>query len=295
MELKITRSITRRQESQLKVLYENCLAADPVSVTPLASAKDLAGIVTFLLYDGEELAAFLSSYEVDEETLEINAFTSPAWRKKGCFAHLYQAMLAEYPEEKRRDITFQCDERSKDVQGFLSHLACPFEETEYLLVCRDPRSKFPTGLKKPDPRILEFSISGCGDLDLLAKVHAHVFDQSEEESREFLNEIKVIPGIRYQLISYHGIPAGIYFLQVTMERTYLFGFGIVPEIQGKGYSDVIMRHIFHNLPMFCTEVTVQVSKSNERAFHVYQKYGFEISEALSIYHMPADYAGKAME
>ena len=285
MELKITTSITRRQERELARLYQECLDKDPVSVTPLSSAKDIAGIVTFLLYDGETMTAFLSSYEVDEETLEINAFTHPAYRRQGCFRRLYGEMLKYYPEENRQDITFQCDERSEDVKGFLSHMGCRFEETEYLMVCKDPRSHVPKKLDKPDPRILEFAITGCGDLDLLAQVHAHVFDQPVEESRAFLDDIKGIPGIRYELISYHNIPAGLFFLQVTMERTYLFGFGIVPEIQGKGYSDVIMRHVFHNLPMFCTEVTVQVSGSNERALHLYKKFGFEVSEALSIYHM----------
>lgn len=288
MEIKVLKTINHTIDRLITGLYSECIAVDPVSVTPLATLKEIDGVMTVVLYEDNRLAAYLSSYEIDDESIEIQAFTHPDCRQRGFFKALFEEWKKNYAPERRKHITFQCDERSAAVRGFIEHNGCILEDTEYMLVCDNPKDHIDNDLEHPDPRILEFEVIGCGDLELLAKVHAHVFDQSLEESQDFLNDIKVIPDIRYQLILYHKIPAGIFFLRPSLKSTYLFGLGIIPELQGKGYSDIVMRNVFRNLPVFCTQVCVQVGKDNERALHVYQKNGFEIKEALSIYHFPEE-------
>jgi len=59
-------------------------------------------------------------------------------------------------------------------------------------------------------------------------------------------------------------------------RIMLHHFGIMPQYQGKGLSDILMRESLGFVREKGAQVKLEVHSSNQKAINLYQKYGFKL-------------------
>lgn len=66
-------------------------------------------------------------------------------------------------------------------------------------------------------------------------------------------------------------------------RILLHHFGILPEYQGKGYSELLLKEALQYVKKTGLQVKLEVHSSNIRAINLYNKFGFKHLTGYEIY------------
>jgi ribosomal protein S18 acetylase RimI-like enzyme len=66
-------------------------------------------------------------------------------------------------------------------------------------------------------------------------------------------------------------------------RILLHHFGILPEFQGKGYSELLLKEALRYVKKSGLQVKLEVHSSNIRAINLYNKFGFKHLMGYEIY------------
>lgn len=112
------------------------------------------------------------------------------------------------------------------------------------------------------------------DADLLSKLHPQIFKHqvwTEDDFRTLLT-LSTIEGI---LMLKDEKPIGYIIWQNTPDESEIITFGIIPSFQKRGYGQILYSQ-FEEMKFLqqTTKILLEVSATNQRALHFYEKNGF---------------------
>ena len=117
----------------------------------------------------------------------------------------------------------------------------------------------------------------------LARIHALVFGWPIPLSRTYVRESLADPScLGYQLF-YLGKRVGCFLLTLSETTACLSGFGLYQRYRGIGLARPALAAVCACLPPEIRRLDVQVSESNEAAFHLYRSSGFADHARLDQY------------
>ena len=234
----------------------------------------------FLLYEQEELVSFLSLFVPTGQEAEVSACTLPGHRRKGYFGLLLDEAGREAAKYGIRDLLFVCEAQSRDGKSALSALRAEYRFTEYALRYRGA-SKDAEGLRTPRIRLRE---ADKEDLEAVIAMSQAIFHDSPDDARSWaLRAFEAKDRVQY-IALLENQPVGMASVYTEEGEAWIFGLGILPGYQGKGLGGEMLDQLIERTKGRGIEnIAIEVDSTNESAFHLYTKHGFETETAFE-YH-----------
>jgi ribosomal protein S18 acetylase RimI-like enzyme len=283
-----TNMLTEHQQRKLISLQDACNRIEDLHNDTLLTNKfnlDRAMPCFFLGYseDSERsrapgaLAAFLSLFHMEPQVMEITAFTSPGSRRNGYFTELFQAAMRQVRMLDVSTLLFQIESNSSSGMATLraAFPAATFSHSEYLLSCtsRPGDGMQPLRMVRVDRDII----------DLAVDIAVQTFRSDCDAERSHLEAV-IDSGVDDAFIAYDGDEAiGICNRTLTEDSANLFGLGIKPSAQHRGYGKRMLSTMVRQMLDERTKVTLEVDTANPSALNLYLHGGFAIEFRTDYY------------
>jgi ribosomal protein S18 acetylase RimI-like enzyme len=234
----------------------------------------------FLYYEDGRLIGVLSLYTFGRGEAETSAMVHPDERRKGIFRALVGAGIDELRRRAIPKLIFFCDHESQSGIAALEALGAQYSYSEYKMVLGEPR--IPASF---DER-LRVERAGRGDADDVARIIALCFGAEEASMRQGLYKNIESESDRYIIARLDGSPIGALNLQLDEKGGGIYGFGVLPELRGRGYGrQILARTIEYALAEGHRPIFLEVAPENERALGLYQSVGFRETHRYDYYVM----------
>lgn len=283
MELHSTNRLTERQAAQIRELERACRECDGSK-----QESFLSGALNFfqkmdcffLLCDGEELCGFLSVFAPAQDTAEVSACVLPSARKKGCFNALFAAARRELEKYGIETVLFVHEASGRDGGEAIRKRGLALERSEYLMACGKETAAAPAA----DPADFSVRRAGRGDFERMAALNAEVFGDSGEDSRSMVKSTLESEEIFSYVAFLRDRPIGVCSVNFEGPQPSVFGLGIAPEFQGKGYGRALLNRVMRSARKIRPgELTLEVDSANPRALRLYATSGFAVKAQYDYY------------
>ncbi len=236
----------------------------------------------FLLYEDNKLVSFISLFVPTQEEAEVSAFTLPAYRRRGCFKHLLAQAVEEVRKYNIPGLLFVCEPQSKDGTEALKRLDAELDFTEYFLRCGDPSVL-------PDPQAaaeVRLHRAEPKDLEAMVKLNQDIFNDDYEDAKRFVSNCFEAHN-RFQYIALLSEkPIGMGSVYDENGEAYIYGLGVLPSHQGKGYGRAILSLMLKDMKRSGMDnIVMEVESTNQNALSLYRKSGFEVEATFNYYRM----------
>ncbi len=107
---------------------------------------------------------------------------------------------------------------------------------------------------------------------------------------QFKYELNDNPYSRMFVIEVDGNIIAYYGIWITFEECQITTIAVEDHYKGHGYGSRMMEHLENEArEAFCERISLEVRVSNEKALHMYEKYGFEvINKRIGYYEAPRE-------
>lgn len=225
----------------------------------------------FLYYEDGALVGFLPLFSFNSTEAEMSGMVHPEYRRRGIFAALYGEARAECQRRGFSKILLIVEAASPAGQAFAHSLGASYDHSEYAMVLEEPR--MPACLMEDR---LHFRSAAPDDLPLLAHITARVFDLPENEVSWYSAERLERADHGLYVGELDGEVIGKIDVSFSAHGGLIYGFGVLPEYQGRGYGrQILARTIQEILARGKPDITLEVSVTNKNALSLYQTCGFK--------------------
>lgn len=226
------------------------------------------------------LVSVISMFMPTSDEAEISAYTLPEYRRKGYFKMLLDEAIKEMTKYNIPDLVFVCESQSNDGKGAIEKLKSEFDFTEYLLRYRDYLNDMEVR-RIPEVKLYE---SKKEDFEAIINLSQEIFNESYDDAKSMINKsfesenrIQYIAMLDEKLI-------GMGSDSFENDETSIFGLGVSPQYQGKGFGGAILKLILADLKNRGREnITIDFDSTNKNAFNLYRKCGFEVETSFDYY------------
>jgi ribosomal protein S18 acetylase RimI-like enzyme len=232
----------------------------------------------FLYYEDGMLVGYLNvdSHGVLEK--ELTGMVHPGYRRRGIF----RALLAEAKEECNRrgvqKLILVCEHISRSGQAFVQAIGANHDFSEHEMVLGTLRERPPA-----NPR-LRIRKADSKDREALAFVHATSFGDDIEGSRSYIDKCLQRPWSTFYLGLLGAEPVGCLRLDDLGQETGIYGFGVRPEYQGRGYGRQMLEEAIRIIRAESQKgIMLDVETDNTNAVGLYLSCGFEIRTTYGYY------------
>ncbi len=234
----------------------------------------------YLLYENNQLVSLISMFIPTGEEAEISAYTLPEYRRKGYFKKLLDEATKEITKYNISDLVFVCEPQSNDGIEAIKKLEAEFDFTEYFL--RHKGSLNDMEVRRVSE--IELHKAKKKDLEAIISLSQEIFNDNYDDAKsmvtksfEAVNRMQYIAVLGEKLI-------GMGSVSIENDEASIFGLGVVPKCQGKGFGRQILNLILVDLKDKGIEnITIEVDSTNENAFKLYKKCGFEVETSFNYY------------
>ncbi|GAA4652882.1 GNAT family N-acetyltransferase [Anaerocolumna aminovalerica] len=286
MHLEKLHQLDKQQKIEVKKLVSKCLTADGLS-RELYLDNDMNLYENldsfFLLYDQKQLVSVLTIFQMNEREAEISGYTLPDKRKKGYFTALLNAAEEELLDFDIYDMVFVAEPNSTSGKMAALSLGASFIKSEYLLRLKleDYTKKYSEFLSN-----LNFIVKPLTSKDIMqaAYIHSEIFKTEFQESEELIQNILESDCMVCYGAKLEEELIGICNVNYGKNKASIFGYGVIPRFQGKGYGKGLINYVLRQLIKDkVSEVTLQVSSNSKNAMKIYNYLGFQIVTQYDYY------------
>lgn len=240
--------------------------------------KDIKSI--FLAYQKEKLIGFLFMFVPTQQEAEIYAYTLPEYRQCGIFRNLLEKAQAELINHNIHDILIVCEKGFLHGKEITKKVNAEYEFTEYALkYIQNDNSILKDKLYRA-----KLCTPTLEDLEELVSMSQLIYEENYEDSKSMILNTLESESRNQYTIMFNNRFIGIGGANEEDNEISIFGLGILPEYQGKGFGRELLYQIISDLlKKNHKNITLEVNSNNERAFNLYRSSGFEIKTAFDYY------------
>lgn len=267
-----TNTLTREQIRQIKELEKTCQEHEGLKRSVSLSNEinfDQSIDCFYLLYEEDRLTAFLSLFIPLEEEAEVSAYTLPGQRKKGYFHLLFKKAAEELEKYKIHKILFVHEPPGMDAKRVLETLRTEYAYSEYLMAF--DRAGF-----QKHGGVLRLELSVVTDVPEIAALDSELFGNDYEESVSIIQKSLDSPTIKVYSAFLGNERIGLCNANTENGNSSIFGVGISPGYQGKGYGREMLHLLLEQLMRESGGITLEVSSTNNIAYRLYLTSGFHV-------------------
>ncbi|SHJ23478.1 GNAT family N-acetyltransferase [Parasporobacterium paucivorans] len=242
MDTVVTGTLTPKQLDEINNLINLCKSEDNME-TPVFLESDMNEFPDFpcffLIYDGSQLAGFISVFIPDPFECEVYAYTRPDYRGKGCFKTLFRMVKEQLDIFDIPTVMFvNCPESRIGVMALIS-IGASFHNSDYILKYDSSQLPVPGHFLNLEP-FTEDGVTGY---------------------RTFLD----------------GRYIGECFIDDSLGSSTIYSFEIHPALRGMGYGrETLLLVLEELLASGRDNIILHLSGSNKAAYRLYTTNGFQI-------------------
>lgn len=231
----------------------------------------------FLLYKDNRLVSLLTMFIPMNEEAEISAYTLPEYRRKGYFKRLLEEAIEEVKKYRIPHLMFICEPESNDGLETIKQLNGELDFIEYSLRYNKPSSE----MKIKNAPNISLQRAEQNDLDGIIRLSQEIFNDDYEVAKSIITKtLEVNNRIQY-VAKLEGKRIGIGSVSFENKEASIFGVGLSPKYQGKGFGRELIMLIVNELKSKGIEnIMIEVDSLNERAFKLYKSCGFQVEASF---------------
>lgn len=211
----------------------------------------------FFHYENERLVGFLGVYKFGNE-YEICGMVHPDYRRKGIFTSLLNEAKEVIPSEEV--ILMNAPAQSKSAKAWLETNNCHYSFSEHQMQWK----KRELEIDHPEVQLRPASEE---DIPFLVLVDQMSFGIAEPPNE--LSEDK-----QAYVIEVQNEAIGKILLERSVEQSWIYGFAILPQYQGKGYGRAALTKIVLTESQSNPNIFLDVETENNNALKLYEECGF---------------------
>lgn len=268
--------LTAKQLVDIEKLQKECEAHDNLQLKlNWEMLRDRgADQYDFLLYNNEELIAFLAIYEFGS-TAEVCGMVKPNERRKGYFTELFNSAKLSMKNHSFKRILLNAPATSDAAKAFLANLGASYKNSEHQMHWQ------PQELEESDG--LSLRNAHKDDIDIRVRLDVEGFGVSEEDARDMESRIDSDEDTDMLMIIVNDEVVGKIRIKREEGQAWIYGFSILPEFQGRGIGRKALRKVVKGQCELDHSVHLEVETKNEHALKLYESVGFEIVHAQDYY------------
>jgi ribosomal protein S18 acetylase RimI-like enzyme len=261
--------LTKEKLYEIKALQEICEKEGRLQLKlnfDMLESRSVNRKEDFFHYEDGKLVGFLGSYYFGNK-VEICGMVHPDYRRRGIFSKLLEDALDEAEKREARTILLNAPTESESAKEFLKNIPCSLSMVEYQMKWQKTElSENPSVTVRPS----------YSDEDLEAEIQLDVqcFGLNEKEARQYKQETKDLDTDLRLIIEAEGRIAGKIRLSEMNGESWIYGFSIFPELQGKGIGRKALSKVVKMEDEKGLSIFLEVEAKNAHALKLYESCGF---------------------
>ncbi len=274
--------LNEQQKTDIEDMVKVCLKAEGLERT-LYLGNDMnfhENLDSFyLMYDNHRLVSVLVIFQPLEKEAEITAYTLPSERQKGYFDALFELAEAELAGFDVYRILFVVEPESVSGISAIKAYETNCVKSEYLLFYN--MDKITDGERNTLIHLIELQKS---KQDEAAYLSGEIFNTDLEEAFAVIESAMDSEFMKCYGAYMEDNLIGVCNVSYGANQASVFGFGIKPIYQGRGYGRILLNQVMDIIKKKgIKSVTLQVGSENTRAFSLYTSIGFFIQKQYDYY------------
>jgi ribosomal protein S18 acetylase RimI-like enzyme len=221
------------------------------------------------------VVGFLGIYGYRPDQVELCGMVHPTARRQGVFSALFEAAMAEVASRGVPQALLVVDRGYTSGSAFARSVGGAIEHSEHRMTLRRGPAPITTD---PLVSVREAEVNdGPFIVDCLGKAFGIPAAQFEKEVAEHGFEALMRRFAGTLLIDYANEPVGTVRVDRDLDAAGIYGFAVLPEFQGRGIGRQVLSRLAQELPSEgLTNVSLEVSVTNDAALHLYSSCGFDV-------------------
>ena len=228
----------------------------------------------FLQYENDDLVAFLGVYAFGS-TAEVTGMVKPSERRKGHFTQLFKDAMAIVKRNDFKKVLLNAPASSKGAKEFLKNQAATYGFTEHQMQWQ------PQSLEVSDGFNLRHATTD--DRDMRVRLDVECFGVSQEDALSTESRIDGDGDTDMLMIDVNEETIGKIRVKREFGQSWIYGFSILPEHQGKGIGSKVLRYVVKQQSEAGYSVHLEVETKNAHALNLYESVGFKVFHAQDYY------------
>ncbi|MEL7603792.1 MAG: N-acetyltransferase [Bacillota bacterium] len=229
----------------------------------------------FLLTEGDALTGVISVFAPTKEVAEISGCMHPEFRQQGNFRRLLASAAAEAAKHGYKNLLLVHEASMPDGGAIAQKWGLAIEHSEY-------RLRYTGGVEAKPGRLM-VRRAREEDVPAMIAISGETFEETPEVARHHVESAFTDPQRRSYVAVADGEIVGLCGVSSGDEALYIFGLGVSPKYQGKGYGRSMVAQIVAELLSENRGIEIEVDSENARAFHLYQTSGFDVISQYDYY------------
>ena len=229
----------------------------------------------FLHYENEELIAFLGLYAFGS-TVEVCGMVKPSERRKGHFQSLFNQGMERAKQNEYKKILLNAPATSDEAKAFLNKQGAKYAFSEHQMEWQSNPIE--------DVEGVTLRLAAIDDTELRIRLDVEGFGQSEEDARSQNERVDQDEETDMYMIDVNEETVGKIRLRLEEEgQTWIYGFSILPEHQGKGIGRKVLNKVVNEQSSSSQSIHLEVETKNAHALGLYESVGFKVVHAQDYY------------
>ncbi|SDM36286.1 GNAT family N-acetyltransferase [Bacillus sp. OK048] len=229
----------------------------------------------FFYYEEGKLVGFLGNYYFGNK-VEICGMVHPEYRRRGIFTNLLELALEEAKQRGARTILLNAPTESQSAKEFLKNIPCSLAMVEYQMKWKEME------LLDDSTITIRPSISER-DWEAEIQLDVQCFRLDEKEARQYKQETQDFNTDRRLIIEVDGKIAGKMRLSEMNGDSWIYGFCVFPESQGKGIGRKALSKVVKMENEKGLSIFLEVEAKNAHALRLYESCGFRSYHSQDYY------------
>ena len=236
----------------------------------------------FLYYENEILVGYLGLCNFGGNAVEISGMVHPGFRRKGIFKKLYLIAKEEWQRICPSEVLALCDHSSTSGSVFINDLGAEYASSEYKM-CLNKKTLEDTIVHINVIKLRLATSEDAAEIDRQSSIYFGAALKEDEGDKE-IPSIQVDDNFISYMAEFKGEIIGKIHISITDNDGFIYGFGVLPDLRGKGYGREILSSALDILKKKgVDDIFLEVARSNKNALELYESCGFEEVSVMDYY------------
>ncbi|KGM44976.1 GNAT family N-acetyltransferase [Neobacillus niacini] len=271
--------LTKEELKNIKTLQELCEKEGKLQLKlnfDMLESRSEKRKEDFFHYEDGMLVGFLGSYYFGNK-VEICGMVHPDYRRRGIFSKLLKEAFEEAKKREARTILLNAPTESQSAKEFLKNVPCTLAMIEYQMKWEKSSDLLDDPTVTVRPSISE------EDFEAEIQLDVQCFGLNEKEARQYKQETKDLDTDKRLIIEAEGRIAGKMRLSEMNGESWIYGFSVFPELQGKGIGRKALSKVVKMQDENGFEIFLEVEAKNAHALGLYESCGFRSYHSQDYY------------
>lgn len=235
----------------------------------------------FLYYDQGKLLGYLALFSFNPREAEVSGMVLPQRRRQGIFTTLLEAARKECRRRSLPTFLFIIEHTSSSGHFLATSLHSQYEHSEYKMLLEQSASSV-----QVVPTDLLLRQAEVEDVPVLKHITAVSFGIPEDEIDWYtINELHDLSHL-YCMAFVSNVCVGKIEVTLRDENAFIFGFGVLPAYQRRGYGKQILLQTIQMIQKKgANQIMLEVESKNEHALGLYLSCGFKQTARYDYYRL----------